>query len=135
MTAGLETVFAALREVLAAHATGFTVAVDTSKRYGLKGPVGPAALRAWGGKARSQTMPVAWVEVRKNYVSYHLMGIAGNPQLVSGLTPALRARMQGKSCFNFKEVNKGLMSELSRVTGQSLLGMRKAGYISGPHAA
>ena len=129
-TAELESVFARLREILAAHASEFVVADDQAQRYGLEALVGPATLRAWGGKAKAQTIPVAWVEVRKAYVSYHLMGIAGHPKLAAGLSPELRACMQGKSCFNFKTVDDGLMSELARVTEQSLLGMRRAGYVS-----
>jgi hypothetical protein len=37
--------------------------------------------------------------------------------------------MQGKSCFNFKDVNEPLVEELERVTSDSLNGMRKAGFI------
>lgn len=135
MTAALEKVFARLRDVLAAHAAGFVVSHDSTQRYGLEAPVGPATVRAWGGKARTPTIPVAWVEVRKAYVSYHLMGIAGHPTLAASLSSELRAHAHGKSCFNFKTVDESLMSELARVTGQSLLAMRKAGYVADGPAA
>lgn len=129
MSSELEPVFARLRDVLALHASGFTIADDSEQRYELEGAVGPATMRAWGGKARAQTIPVAWVEVRKAYVGYHLMGITGHPKLAATLSAELRAHMQGKSCFNFKVVDDRLFSELARVTEESLLGMRKAGYI------
>jgi hypothetical protein len=32
------------------------------------------------------------------------------------MSPELKKRMQGKSCFNFKEVDKKLLSELSKLT-------------------
>jgi hypothetical protein len=130
VTAKLEPVFARLRNVLAAHASGYSVADDSARRYGLEAPAGPATVRARGGKLRAQTIPVAWVEVRKAYVSFHLMGVAGHPKLAASLSSELRARMKGKSCFNFKTVDDALMSELARVTEQSLLGMKKAGYVS-----
>lgn len=130
VTVELAAVFAHLRKVLAAHASGFSVAHDSAQRYELDAPVGPATVRAWGGKIKAQTIPVAWVEVRKNYVSYHLMGVAGHPTLAATLSPGLRAHMQGKSCFNFNAVDDGLTPELARVTEQSLLGMKRAGYVS-----
>jgi len=85
-------VFARLRSLLQAQAGDFSVSHDTAGRYGLEAPVGPATLKAWGGKAKLSRIPIAWVELRKNYVSYHLMGIDGNAQLTSGLSEPLRAR-------------------------------------------
>ncbi|MSR66529.1 MAG: hypothetical protein EXS24_04055 [Pedosphaera sp.] len=83
-----------------------------------------------GGKMRIPTMPVACVEIGKGYVSFHLMGVYGCPKLLDGHSKELLARMQGKSCFNFKTVNEPLFAELARLTSASLNGMRKAGFIS-----
>jgi hypothetical protein len=115
--------------LLQACAGGFTVGCDTTDRYRLEAPVGPATLKAWGGKVRSRTIPVAWVQVGKAYVSYHLMGLDGNPKLLGGCSKGLRARMQGRTCFNFKTVDDALFDELGRLTVESLTGMRRAGYI------
>jgi len=79
---------------------------------------------------KSPTIPVAWVRIGKAYVSYHLMGVYGNPELLGRCSDELRAHMQGKSCFNFKAMDDGLFAELDRLTSESLTGMRKAGYIS-----
>ena len=79
---------------------------------------------------KSAMMPVAWVEIGKGYVSFHLMGVYGCPKLLDGHSKELLARMQGKSCFNFKTVNEPLFAELARLTSASLNGMRKAGFIS-----
>jgi len=131
----LQPVFARLRDVLRAHAGSFSVNHDTAERYGLEAPVGPATLRAWGGKAKVAKIPIAWVEVRKNYVSYHLMGIDGNAELITGLSKPMRARMQGKSCFNFTAVDEALFEELQGVTAASLRAMKKAEFIADTPAA
>ena len=70
----------------------------------------------------------AAVRVGKSYVSYHLMPVYGCPQLVEGLSERLRARMQGKACFNFKAVDPDLVEELRRLTEESLRLFRKAGF-------
>ena len=74
-------------------------------------------------------MPVAWVELKKNYVSYHLMGIYVNPRLEAKLSESMRARKQGKSCFNFTQVDEALFRELTTVTAASLVALKKGGFI------
>ncbi|MBU8906278.1 DUF1801 domain-containing protein [Desertibacillus haloalkaliphilus] len=56
------------------------------------------------------------VQIKKNYVSFHLMPIYIFPQLLNDISDSLKKRMQGKSCFNFKEVDDDLFSELKRLT-------------------
>jgi hypothetical protein len=56
------------------------------------------------------------VQVRKNYVSYHLMPVYVFPGLLDSISPRLRKRMQGKSCFNFKSVNEEIFTELEQLT-------------------
>src|SRR4029453_5438918 len=93
-------VFRSLRSVLQKHAATLVVSEDTSTKYCLEAPIGPGTLQAWGGKARRAQIPVAWVEVGKSYVSYHLMGIAV-PSVQAGMTKALKGRRKGKASFNF----------------------------------
>ena len=52
----------------------------------------------------------------KNYVSFYLMSVYASPDLLKQMSPELKKRMQGKSCFNFKEVDKKLFSELKTLT-------------------
>ena len=52
------------------------------------------------------------VEVKKNYVSAHLMPVYAYPELLDAISPELRRRMQGKSCFNFKKLDETLLEEL-----------------------
>src|SRR5881394_4487664 len=56
------------------------------------------------------------VRLGKSYVSFHLMSIYASPDLLKGMSPELKKRMQGKSCFNFKEVDKKLFGELAKLT-------------------
>jgi hypothetical protein len=123
-------VFARLRDILQKNAGGLAVEPNQDDHYGLTAPVGPATVRAWGGKVKSPTIPVAWVQIGKAYVSYHLMGVYGNPKLLDGVSKKLLARMQGKSCFNFKADDEPLFDELEQLTVRSIAGMRKAGFIS-----
>ena len=42
------------------------------------------------------------VRLGKAYVSFHLMPLYMCPVLAKSIPPALKKRMQGKTCFNFK---------------------------------
>jgi len=123
-------VFERLRELLAARASEFGLAYDTPDRYGLEAPVGPATLRSWGGKLRIAKIPIGWVEVRKAYVSYHLMGVDGNARLLASLSASLRARTQGKACFKFRTLDEIPLLELETVTTESFAGLKGAGFIA-----
>ncbi len=52
----------------------------------------------------------------KNYVSFYLMSVYGSPGIMKSISPGLKKRMQGKSCFNFKEVDEKLFKELDQLT-------------------
>ena len=58
----------------------------------------------------------AGVKQQKRYVSYYLMPVYTEPQLAAAVSPDLRRRMQGKSCFNFTKVDEGLFDELMDLT-------------------
>jgi hypothetical protein len=120
-------VFQSLKGVLARHADSLSVSEDTSTKYCLEAAVGPATLQAWGGKVRRPHIPVAWVEVGKSYVSYHLMGLAV-PAVQAGMSTALKARMQGKTCFNFTANEPALFTELDSLTATSITAFKKAGF-------
>ena len=63
---------------------------------------------------------VAGTRVGKRYVSYYLMGVYGASGLLDDLSPELRRRMQGKSCFNFTKIDEGLFAELADLTARSI---------------
>jgi hypothetical protein len=63
--------------------------------------------------------PTTWfggVRLGKRYVSYYLMPVYVDPSLAETISPELRQRMQGKSCFNFSKVDEGLFAELDSLT-------------------
>lgn len=73
------------------------------------------------------------VQMRKNYVSYHLMPVYVNPRLLESVSPALKKRMQGKSCFNFNAVDETLFDELAALTQAGFDDYRKRGFINDPN--
>ena len=97
-----------------------TVAADTETHYCLEGGEHPV---------HKKPMPLAWVHVGKAYVSFHHMGVAAGQRLNGGLSPGLRTRMQGKTCFNFKERDEALFRELEGVTTAAFAALRQAGYL------
>ena len=69
------------------------------------------------------------VQIRKNYVSYHLMPIYVYPELVDDISPDLRKRMQGKSCFNFRKADIALFDELAALTERGYEKYREGRYV------
>jgi len=63
---------------------------------------------------------VAGVRPGKRYVSFYLMAVYGFSELAAEMSPQLRRRMQGKSCFNFTTVDEVLIAELEALTAQGL---------------
>ena len=79
-------------------------------------------------------LPCPPVNVGKRYVSYHLMCVYMASDLLEAMSPELRSRMQGKSCFNFTKVDDELFDELSAITarGRDLYAAR--GWLAVPPA-
>jgi hypothetical protein len=130
MPTEFESIFVRLREILRLYSGALSVTEDSPSRFCLEGSVGPAALRAWGGKAKGPMICVAWVQIGEAYVSYHLMGIYGNTRLLNSMSEELKARMQGKTCFNFKSHDEALFKELEQLTVQTFAAFKKAGFIA-----
>lgn len=51
------------------------------------------------------------------------------PELLEGLSPGLKSRMQGKSCFNFFEVDKPLFKELAALTEAGFASYKEQGFV------
>lgn len=56
------------------------------------------------------------IKTTKKHVSFHLMPVYCEPDLLKNLSPELKKRMQGKSCFNFSQLDKDLFKELETLT-------------------
>ena len=83
--------------MLAEYANRLVVKADTSIEYTL---VTKSASPF--PQHKGQPMFFGSVRLGKAYVSFHLMPLYMCPALASSISPALKKRMQGKTCFNFK---------------------------------
>ena len=57
------------------------------------------------------------------------MPVYEDTSLLDDISPVLRKRMQGKSCFNFKTVDKPLFKELGELTARCKKQWKAAGRI------
>ena len=72
------------------------------------------------------------IQIKKAYVSYHLMPVYVKPELLAGLSNELKKRMQGKSCFNFTSVEPDLLKELDNLTKASYASFMEQGFVPPP---
>lgn len=107
--------FAALRAILEPYSKRMIVTADEGC-YQLASPTMTDRL--------GRPLFCASVESNKNYVSFHLMPVYMNPSLRDSLSPGLRKRMQGKSCFNFTTVDPVQLKELAAVTKKGIAGFK-----------
>lgn len=96
--------FASIRPMFARHESRCVVLHDEPARYHL----GTHEVRRRDGYRTG----FGGVEIRKSYVSVHLIPVYAHPDMLDGVSDALRARMQGKSCFNFRREDPDLLGEL-----------------------
>jgi hypothetical protein len=116
MAADYSPVFAVLKPVLAKHAKRLSVKADTAIEYTLV-TKSPSPFPQHKG----QPMYFGSVRLGKAYVSYHLMPLYMCPALTKTISPNLKKRMQGKTCFNFKtDPEPDLVAELQRLTEAAL---------------
>jgi hypothetical protein len=113
-------VFQALKGILQRQADRLSVAEDSPSHYSLEGGSHPK---------HKKPIPIAWVQTGKAYVSFHHMGVYARPELLDNVSQELRARMQGKSCFNFKAVDHALFSELEDLSLRAFDAFRTTGYM------
>lgn len=105
--ADLGPVLEALKAVMRRAAPDMTVKADDDAGLTLE--------TGWTEKGK----PVWFGAVqRKRYVAYHLMPVYTHPALAQGISPELRKRMQGKSCFNFTAVDEAAFAELEALTAE-----------------
>jgi hypothetical protein len=64
--------------------------------------------------------PVMFASITtKSYVSVHLFPVYIFPNLLDGISPELKKRMQGMTCWNFKKAEEPLFEELGKVVAAS----------------
>jgi hypothetical protein len=110
-------VFEQLKQVLQRHADQLVVQRDEPTSYLLiTTRLGP----------NKQPLYFGSVEIKKNYVSFHLVPVYMYPDLLDTISPALMKRMQGKSCFNFKTIDQETLTELAALTERGFEQITKA---------
>jgi hypothetical protein len=100
-------VFERVKSILQPYAKDLTVKADTPDTYYLDGPYS----EKW-----KKELFFGSAQVKKNYVSFYLMPVYMYPELLVDVSPELKKRLQGKSCFNFKRVESDLFNELAALT-------------------
>lgn len=99
--------FASLKKILQPFAKRTVAVADTPTCYQL-------ALR--DVTFRKRPVWFAGVRAGKAYTSFHLMPLYVCEPMQRRVSPELKRRMQGKTCFNFKAVDEKLFAELAALT-------------------
>jgi hypothetical protein len=110
--ANFEAIFAQLKPLLEKHAARLSVKENSSIEFTvLTRSASPFP------QHKGQAMFFGSVRIGKAYVSFHLMPLYMNASLSKTISPALKKRMQEKTCFNFKTgPGPHILSELQRLT-------------------
>jgi hypothetical protein len=125
MAADFESAFEALKAIYTRYADRLHVKADTATNYALYSRV-PSPFPQHKGHG----MYFGSVQIGKAYVAFHLMPLYMNAQLTASISPALKKRMQGKTCFNFKAVPDGeILVELEKLTGVGFENFRDRGWV------
>lgn len=112
--------FTALRGLFAPYADKLTVTADTKENY---------ALDAAYSEKWKKVIFFGAVQLKKNYVSLHLMPVYMYPELLKGISKTLKARMQGKSCFNFKSLDEATLVELKQLVKAAFARFKSEGLV------
>ena len=101
------TTFKKLKTILTQFESHLSVLHDKTDNYYLNTPT-----------SESNKKPTFFgaVQIKKSYVAFHLMPIYYFPELLDSISQELKNKMQGKSCFNFKEIDDILFTELNSLT-------------------
>lgn len=117
----IEATFRSLREILKMYEAGLVKVHDEPDNYYVDTPhIQPNGKPLFFGAAR----------VGRQHVSFHLMPVYVWPELLDDISPELKRRMQGKSCFNFKRAEPELLEELAALTRRGFERYRDAGHVS-----
>jgi len=118
-------IFATLKSVFREHEKDLFVKTDTAADYTLLSRV-PSPFKQHKG----QPMYFGQVRAGKAYVAFHLMPLYMNDELTATISPELKKRMQGKTCFNFKAVPEPeLLAELTRLAAAGFAFFRTSGWV------
>lgn len=114
------TLFSALRAMLLPHRSSLSVVHDDPEHF-------YANCARSDAKGKEQFFCAIKVSGRKHL--FHFMPVYDFPELIDTISPALKKRMQGKSCFNFDTIEPPLMTELSGLVKQGANRYKAAGKL------
>jgi hypothetical protein len=81
---------------------------------------GPGVYVSESKSIRYLGKPVMFAAITsKSYVAFHLFPVYMFPALLKGISPELKKRMQGKTCWNFKKVEEPRFAELGELVEAS----------------
>jgi hypothetical protein len=116
----LNAVFLELKAILQPYAEQLDVKVDTdSELY----------IDTHHIQKNKKPLFFGTVQIKMNYVSYYLMPVYVDPGLLDGISAKLKKRMQGKSCFNFSEIDRVLFEELGQLTEAGFASYKEQDFI------
>lgn len=120
MSGTFEATFRQLKSLFTPYVGRLKTSSDTSSNYMLDGEYVPEFKRPmfFGGVRRGRT-----------YVSFYLMPIYSNPELLGKMSDDLRRRMQGKSCFNFTQLEPELFAELEQLVHAGFACYERLNYV------
>lgn len=95
--------FTKLKSILEQYQSSLTVLHDKGDNYYLNTPI---------TETNKKPEFFGAVQVKKSYVAVHLMPVYYYPELLDNLSEELKKQMQGKSCFNFKDIDNESFEEL-----------------------
>jgi hypothetical protein len=116
----LSQVFAELRKIMAPYAAQLAATRDDADEL---------YLNTTHLQKTKKPLFFGAVQVKKSYVSFHLMPVYMKPELLASVSSQLKSRMQGKSCFNFKALEPGLFTELAALTKASYDSYKGQGFV------
>lgn len=103
--------FDGLRKILVRHSKNFRVKFDTPGHYGIE-----SREALWNRKP----LFFASAQIKKTYVSFHLLPLYACPDLKKGLSAELTKRIHGTACLNFKEADAKLFAEVNELANAAL---------------
>jgi hypothetical protein len=113
----LQAIFQELKQILQPFAPHLVIQADESDNYYLDTPYIDQL---------KKPLFFGAVQIKKHYVSYHLMPVYAFPALLDQISPQLKKRMQGKSCFNFTRIDPELLAELRHLTQRGFDAFRQS---------
>lgn len=112
-----EATFATLRDVLRKNAPKAVVIKDAAGDFQVASPT--LVDRA------GRPLAMGAVQIKKSYVSFHLVPVYAMPALAKTISLSLRKRMQGKSCFNFTSIEPAHVKELAALTKRGAVDLER----------